>query len=201
MLNGRLFGKGWNLNFRLGGQKSGFQIGQRHLSRTQFAAQISIPAFRHGFDRFGGFGGFGSFDDPALGCILKPADQLIIFAGGFIAGLFDIAENDLDLIDRLQNQGNHGRRYGEVTIAEFAKQSFAGMGHRFKPRQAEETTSPLHRVQEPEDIVENCPIFRIVFETDELRIDDVKAFASLRQEFTDQIVHCQPLAVDMPVRA
>ena len=74
-------------------------------------------------------------------------------------------------------------------VAILTHQRFGGMGQRLEARQAEEAARALDRVNQPEDIVENAGIIRVLLELHELNVDDVQAFMRFGQEFAEKIVH------------
>jgi hypothetical protein len=63
------------------------------------------------------------------------------------------------------------------------------MGQRFQPRQPEKAAGALDGVNQAEDVIQNLGVVRILLEPHQLIVDGVQAFAGLRQEFPQQIVH------------
>ena len=63
------------------------------------------------------------------------------------------------------------------------------MRERFQPRQAEETAGALDGVDEPEDVVEDLGVVRILLETHEFDVDHVETFVRLGHKFPQQVVH------------
>ena len=194
-LGGRSFDRrnDGGVNFRGGTLEGSFQISERDFTRAQFAAQVGIPVFRLLRDVFGGL-----LRQTAHGGVFQASDQHGVITGRLDTAVFKGFKHDLDLVDGLQDQGDHGRRDFQLTVAEFAKQGLAGMRHCFKSRQSKETASPLDGVQQAENIVEDRPVFRVILEAHQFGIDDVQALARFGQEFADEIIHGRPRTVLIP---
>jgi hypothetical protein len=88
--------------------------------------------------------------------------------------------------DKNERDGFAGDRRA---VAEIAHQCFGGMRQRFEPRQCKKATGPFNRVNEAKDVAENLGVVRILLEANQLCIDNVKAFARLREKFAQQFVH------------
>ena len=63
------------------------------------------------------------------------------------------------------------------------------MCQRLEPGQSEKPAGTLDRVNKAEDVFENFDVVRLLLEAHQLHIDKVEAFAGLRQELAQQVVH------------
>src|SRR4051812_18231152 len=63
------------------------------------------------------------------------------------------------------------------------------MRERFQPRQSQKPARSLDRVHQPENVIQDLGVVRFLLEPNQLIIDGVQALASLRQKFTQQIIH------------
>ena len=54
---------------------------------------------------------------------------------------------------------------------------------------AEEAAGALDGVDEPENVVEDLGVVRVLLETHEFDVDDVETFVGLGHEFPQQVVH------------
>ncbi|CEG09169.1 hypothetical protein BN961_02591 [Afipia felis] len=63
------------------------------------------------------------------------------------------------------------------------------MGQRFEARQAEKAARPLDGVNEPENIIQDLGVIRILLKTNQLIVDGIEALVRFRQELTQQIIH------------
>ena len=115
-------------------------------------------------------------------------DQILIGALGLGLGGLESRENFLDAVDagKDQRDGFGGDRHA---VAEFAHQRLAGMGQRFEPRQAEEAAGALDGVNQPEDVIQNLGVVRILLEPHQLIVDRIQAFVGLGQKLPQKIVH------------
>ena len=100
----------------------------------------------------------------------------------------ELVEQHLDAVDGGEDERD-GFAGDRRAIAEIAHQGFGGVGQRFEPRQSEKAAGPLDGVNEAKDVAENLGVVRILLEANQLHIDNIKAFARLREEFAQQIVH------------
>ena len=71
----------------------------------------------------------------AFGHRVQLLDQVFVGALGLGLGGLEARQNLLDAVDAAQDQ-RHGLGLDRHAVAEFAHQRLAGMGERFKPRQA-----------------------------------------------------------------
>ena len=113
--------------------EGGFKISEGDFARAQLAAEVSVPVVRNlrGFlcDLLG---------QSAHRGIFEATDQLGVVTGRFDTGMLQRFEHDLDLVNGLQDEGDHGRADAQFAIPELAKQRFASVRHRFQSRQTEE---------------------------------------------------------------
>src|SRR5689334_15054644 len=63
------------------------------------------------------------------------------------------------------------------------------MGERFQPRQAQKAASALDGVNQPENIIQNLGVVRLLLKPNELIVDRVQALAGLGQKLAQQIIH------------
>ncbi len=184
----------------VGGGKRRFEVGFGDFTRAQGAAGRGIDiadAERRG-DEGDGFG-FRSdrtiryvdgmdrrqVDFLALGHGFELGDQVVIVAVRFRTGRFQAVQDQLDAVDRVQDQRHRYRRDVQLAVTEAAQQGFAGVRHGFEARQAQEATGALHGVNEAKNVVERLAVVRIGFEPDQFAIDDLEAFSGLGQKFGD----------------
>ena len=73
------------------------------------------------------------------------------------------------------------------------------MGQRFEPRQSEKTAGAFNGVNEPEDVIENLRVVRLLLKADELIVNGVETLVGFSQKFPKQIVH-QTQAFTLPAR-
>ncbi len=120
--------------------------------------------------------------------MMKRIDQIGVGARRFGFGRLQLAENFLDTVDRAQDQrdGLAGHRH---SVAEFPHQRLGRMGQRFEARQSEKAAGAFDRMNQPEDIIENLRVVRILLETNELIIDSIETLVGFGQKFPQQIVH------------
>ncbi len=177
---------------RFGGQEGGFEIRFGDFAGAQGAFRGFFDDLRQ-FDGFdfradaanGDFDGLdsGEVDFLALGHGFELRDQVVVVAIGFVARGFETGKDDLDAVDRVQDQGHGNRGDLKLAVAEAAEQGFTGVRHGFKARKPEEPAGALNRVNQPENIVERLAIVRIGLEPDKFAIDNFKAFSRFGQEF------------------
>ena len=115
-------------------------------------------------------------------------DQILIGAFGLGLGGLEACENFLDAIDAGKDQRDRFRR-DRHAVAEFAHQRLAGMGQRFEARQAEEAAGALDGVNQPENVIQNLGVVRILLEPHQLIVDRIQALVGFRQELPQKIVH------------
>ena len=115
-------------------------------------------------------------------------DQILIGALGLGLGGLEPCENFLDAVDAGQDQRH---RFGgdRHAVAEFAHQRLAGMRQRFEARQAEKAAGALDGVNQPENVIQNLGVVRILLEPHQLIVDRIQAFVGLGQKLPQQIVH------------
>ncbi len=119
---------------------------------------------------------------------LQPFDQIAIGAGRFGLVALQFVEHLLDTVDGGKDERD-GLAGDRRAVAEIAHQCFGGMRQRFEPRQCKKATGPFNRVNEAKDVAENLGVVRILLEANQLCIDNIKAFARLREKFAQQFVH------------
>ena len=112
-------------------------------------------------------------------------DQVLVGALGLGLGGFQAGEDFLDAVDRGQDQ-RHGFGRHRHAVAEFAHQRLAGMGQRFQPRQPEEAAGALDGVNQPENVIENLRVVRVLLEPHQLIVDRIQALAGLGQKLPQQ---------------
>ena len=90
--------------------------------------------------------------------------------------------------DRAQDQrdGSAGHRH---SVAEFSHQRLGGVSERFQARQSKKAAGALDGVNEPENVIEDFCVVRILLETNELVVDGIETLIGLGQKLTQQIVH------------
>ena len=115
-------------------------------------------------------------------------DQVLVAAFRLVLGGFQTCENFLDAVDRGENQRD---RFGgdRHAVAEFAHQGLAGMGQRLQPRQSQKAAGAFNGVNQPENIVENLCVVRLLLKPNQLIVNRVQALAGLGQKLAQQIVH------------
>ena len=63
------------------------------------------------------------------------------------------------------------------------------MCERFKARQPKKPASPFDGMDQPEDVIENLRVVRILLKTHELDVDHVETLVRLGDKFPQQVVH------------
>ena len=186
------------LDFDRGLAEGAFEIIERDFAGTQLAFQHLLdqralgdrgrrglrpqaPAHGRRFNH-------GDLGMLAFGHLVQLLDQ--VFVGAFRLGLggFEAGQNFLDAVDRGQDQ-RHGARRHRHAVAEFAHQGLAGMGQRFEPGQSEEAAGAFNRVNQPEDVIQNLGVGRVLLEPHQLIVDRIQALVGLGQELPQKIVH------------
>ena len=124
----------------------------------------------------------------AFGHLVQLLDQVFVGAFGLGLGGFEAGEDFLDAVDRGQDQRHSTGRHRHA-VAEFAHQGLAGMGQRFEPGQPQEAAGALDGVNQPEDVIQNLRVGRILLEPHQLIIDRVQALVGLGEELPQKIVH------------
>ena len=107
--------------------------------------------------------------------------------------LLELVEDLLDPVDGGEDERDRVLCHRHA-VAELAHQRLGGMRQRFQARQAEKTAGSLDGVDQPENVVENLGVVRVLFEPDEFNVDHVEAFIRLGQKFPQQIVHGNSLS-------
>ena len=120
--------------------------------------------------------------------LLKVRNQISIAALRFALLAFKRFQNRLDPIDRRENESDSFARRRRA-IAKLAHKCFGGMSERFQARQAKKPAGAFDRVNEPEDIIENLCVVRVLLETHKLDVDHVETFVRLGDKFPQQVVH------------
>ena len=92
--------------------------------------------------------------------------------------------------------GAAGHRHA---VAKFTHQRLGCMGQRFQPRQSEKAARSLDGMDQPENVIENFRVVRILLEPHQLVIDRVETLVGFSQKFPKQIVH-QTQAFTLPAR-
>src|ERR1700761_7930416 len=63
------------------------------------------------------------------------------------------------------------------------------MRKRLEPRQSQKTAGAFDGVNQPEDVVQNLGIVRLLLELHQLIVDGIQALAGLRQKLSQKIIH------------
>ena len=126
-------------------------------------------------------------------------DQVAIAAVRLLLMRFDLVEDDLDAVDRGENErdGLGGDRHA---VAELAHQRFGGVRQRFEPGQSEKAAGALDGMDEAKDVAEDFAVVRLLLEAHELGVDPVETLAGLGQELAQQVVHTNALVATRALR-
>ena len=124
----------------------------------------------------------------AFGHRMQLLDQILVGALGLGLGGLEAGQDFLDAVDRGQDQ-RHGFGLDRHAVAEFAQQRLAGVGQRFQPGQAQEAAGALDGVNQPEDVIQNLRVGRILLEPNQLIVDRIQALVGLGQELPQQVIH------------
>ncbi len=101
---------------------------------------------------------------------------------------FKLGEDLLDTVDGGQHQ-RHSLAGDRRAVAEFAHQTFRGMGQRLKTRQAEKTAGTFDGMDEAEHVAEYLGVVGLLLKTNELDVDHIEALVGFDQKFLEQFVH------------
>ena len=187
-------------DFDRGLAEGAFEVVERDFAGTQRTFQHLVDqragCAGHGRSRGRCRGNRGGGDDGdrcgfgmlAFGHLVQFLDQVFVGAFGFGLGGLEAGEDFLDAVDRGQDQRHRTRRHRHA-VAEFAHQGLAGVGQRFEPGQPEEAAGALDGVNQPEDVIQNLRISRVLFEPHQLIVDRIQALVGLGEELPQKIVH------------
>ena len=115
-------------------------------------------------------------------------DEIVISSFGLALVAFKRLENDLDAVDGGENERDSLTR-GRRAVAKLAHQRFGCMCERFEARQPKKPASAFDGMDQPEDVIENLRVVRILLKTHELDVDHVETLARLGDKFPQQVVH------------
>ena len=115
-------------------------------------------------------------------------DEIVISAFGLALVAFKRLENDLDAVDSGENKRD-GLARRQRAVAKLAHQCFGRMCERFEARQPKKPARAFNGMDQPEDVIENLRVVRILLETHELDVDYVETLVGLGDKFPQQIVH------------
>src|SRR5262249_22260072 len=130
----------------------------------------------------------GAPDADAIDHALKAGDEIVINSVGLALLAFKRLEDDFDAVDGGKNEGDSLARCRRA-VAKLAHQRFGGMRERFKARQSKKSAGAFDGMDQPEDIIENLRVVRILLETHELDVDYVETLVGLGDKFPQQVVH------------
>ena len=114
--------------------------------------------------------GLGASDADAIDHALQAGNEIVISSFGFALVTFKRLENDLDAVDGGENERDSLTR-GRRAVAKPAHQRFGCMSERFEARQPKKPASAFDGMDQPEDVIENLRVVRILLKTHELDVD------------------------------
>jgi hypothetical protein len=59
----------------------------------------------------------------------------------------------------------------------------------FQTGEPKETAGPLDGVHQPEDVIQDGGVVRLLLELDEFNVNNIETFAGLGQKFSEEVVH------------
>ncbi|MGY2931041.1 hypothetical protein ACVWZ6_000643 [Bradyrhizobium sp. GM6.1] len=130
-------------------------------------------------------------------------DEIAVGALGLGFGRLQPGQNFLDAVDRGQDHRHRLPRHRHA-VTEFAHQRLAGMRQRFQSRQSEEAARALDGVDQPENVIQDLGVVRLLLELHQLIVHGVQALAGFRQKLPQQIIHelrLTDLDLDLDARA
>src|SRR6187551_2428389 len=130
----------------------------------------------------------GASNADAIDHALQAADEIVISSFGLALVAFKRLENDLDAVDGGENERDSLTR-GRRAVAKLAHQRFGCMCERFEARQPEKPASAFDAMDQPEDVIENLRVVRVLLKTHELDVDHVETLVRLGYKFPQQVVH------------
>ena len=133
-------------------------------------------------------GGAGGGLIAALGHGVELVDQIFVAAFRLALVLLQVAQDQLDAVDGLKDQGDGVGGDFQLAVAELAQHILGGVRHVLEARQAEETAGALDGVDQTEDILQNRR-FRVLFQLHQLDVENGQTFRSLGQKFAEEIIH------------
>ena len=167
-----------------GGTEGAFEVVERDLARLQRPLQDLIDEGSGGDLRLG----LGFRRTRRGGERLEAADEVGIGAFGLGRAALELGEDQLDAVDRRQDEGDGLARHRHA-VAELAHQRLGRMRQRLEARQAEKAAGALDGVDEPEDVAQDRLVAGLALEADELDVDNVEMLAGFGQKLAQQIVH------------
>src|SRR5262245_42271929 len=132
--------------------------------------------------------GLGASDADAVDHALEAGNEIFIGAFRLTLVAFKGLENCLDAIYCGENERDRLAR-GWCAVAKPPHQSLGCMCERFEAWQPKKPASPLNGMDQPEDIIENLCVVRILLETHELDVDYVETLVGLGDRFPQKVVH------------
>ncbi len=124
----------------------------------------------------------GSCRRPAFRRGVQQLDQIAVLAFGLGAGFLEDTQQFLDAIDRGEDERHRIRRHFQSAVPELAQHVLRRVGDRFQPGQAEEAARALDRVNQPENVLQDCRIRRIPLELYQFNVQDRQILGRLRQK-------------------
>jgi len=154
---------------------------ERDLARLQRALQDLVDEGSGGDLRLG----LGFRRTRRGGERLEAADEVGIGAVGLGRAALELGEDQLDAVDRRQDEGDGLARHRHA-VPELAHQRLGRMRQRLEARQAEKAAGALDGVDEPEDVAQDRLVAGLALEADELHVDNVEMLAGFGQKLAQQ---------------